>query len=145
MTSGNDTNVRLPAASTSRLTMIDADHPRILNATTVAEALDAYLTGLRDGSIVSAPNRRYKPAAIEKYERIVEKTLKPALGHYKIAELQRHHVRQLVDRLQSEGRGTGTIHTTLDPLRAIYRVGIERGEVAIDPTAGAGSWLAKAA
>lgn len=108
---------------------------RPLTATTVAEAIDIYLGGLRNGSVLRSSNRPYKPAAIEKYRHIAEKTLKPELGRYTLSEVQASDVHRLTDKLQSAGVGKGTIHATLDLLRSVYREAIERGEVATDPIA----------
>lgn len=112
-------------------------------ATTVAEALDMHLAALRDGSVLSASGRPYKSTAVAKYRRIAERTLKPELGHYPLADVRPSDVWRLVDRLQSERAGTGTTFATLDLLRAIYRTAIERQQVPTDPTVGAASRLAK--
>jgi len=111
----------------------------------VAEALDIYLATLRNGSALSAANRPYKPAAIDKYRRIAERTLKPKLGQYPLCDLRPHDIHGLVSALRATGTGTGTIHATLDLLRAVYRDAIKRGEARIDPTSGVGSRLTKAA
>jgi hypothetical protein len=119
--------------------------PRRMARITVAEGLDIYLAALRDGSALSAASRPYKPAAIDKYQRIAERTLKPKLGRYVLCDLQRHDIHRFVDTLRAERTGTGTIHATLDLLRAVYHDAIKRGEARTDPTSGAGSRLAKAA
>lgn len=108
---------------------------------TVADALDEYLDALVDGSVLSPANRPYKPAAIGSYRRAVETRLKPALGSCKLSELERADVYRMVEKLRRDGRGAGSIHATLEPLRAVYRAAIKRGEVVSDPTAGVGSRL----
>ena len=99
--------------------------PRRTARITVAEGLDIYLAALRDGSALSAANRPYKPAAIDQYQRIAERTLKPKLGQYLLCDLQHQDIHRLVGALRAERTGTGTIHATLDLLRAVYRHAIK--------------------
>jgi hypothetical protein len=99
--------------------------PRRTARITVAEGLDIYLAALRDGSALSAANRPYKPAAIDQYQRIAERTLKPKLGQHLLCDLQHQDIHRFVGALRAERIGTGTIHATLDLLRAVYRHAIK--------------------
>lgn len=59
----------------------------------------------------------------------------PALGHYKLSDVHRRDVQELVDRWLADGLDPSTIKNTLDPLRAIYRRAMRRDELAVNPTA----------
>src|SRR5690242_2858153 len=89
---------------------------RAPSATTVADALNAYLAGMVDGTILDRSGKQYKPATCRSYRRSVEKRLVPALGDFKLSALRRRDVQDMIDRLRANGLGASTIHNTLDPL-----------------------------
>lgn len=105
-------------------------------ATTVGEALSAYVAGMVDGTILDRSGRQYKPATCRSYRRSVEKRLQPELRHFKLGGLRRRDVQDMIDRLRASGISASTIRNTLDPLRAVYRRAVRRDEVTIDPTHG---------
>lgn len=102
--------------------------------TTVADALDAYVAGMEDGSILDRSGKSYKPATCRRYERAARLYLKPALGRVRLSELRRRDVQALVDELRTSGAAPSTVHNTLDPLRAVYRRALHLDEVSTDPT-----------
>jgi integrase len=55
----------------------------------------------------------------------------PALGAWKLSQVQRRDVQDFVDELRQQGLSPSTI---LDPLRVIFRRAIRRDEISIDPT-----------
>lgn len=103
--------------------------------TTVAEAAERLLAGMRDGSIPASSGRRYRPATIRGYAVGLNKRVLPALGHKRLSEVRRADVQELADRLTAEGLSASTVQNTLDPLRVIFRRAIRREEgVGVDPT-----------
>lgn len=101
---------------------------------TVAEALDALIDGMRDGSVLDRSGKEYKPATIRSYEQAVRRYLKPKLGRHRLDALERRHVQALVDALRRKGLKPSTVHNKLDPLRVVYRRAVNREMVATDPT-----------
>lgn len=109
--------------------------------TTVGEALEAYIAGMRDGTIRGRGGRGrtttpYKPSTVRKYARDVRERLEPEFGRRKLSELHRQEIQDFVDLMDVEGAAAATIHNVLDPLRAVYRRALQRDEVTIDPTKG---------
>jgi integrase len=112
---------------------------RVLRAptqVTVGQAARAWLEGAVAGVIRPRSGDAYKPSAIRAYEAALRLRLLPALGRYKLSEVTRNDVQDLVDELVAEGLNASTIGTTLNVLRNIYRRAVARGEVAVNPTAG---------
>lgn len=101
---------------------------------TLREAADAWLAGVRAGTIRNRSGDRYKPSAVRGYDRALRLRLLPALGRRKLAEIQRHDVQDFADRLLAEGLDASTVKNTLNPLQAIYRRAVSRGQVAVNPT-----------
>ena len=100
---------------------------------TVTDALDALLTGMRDGTVLDRSGRRYRPATIRSYSQAAEKYLKPAMGRLRVSEVQRRDVQRLVDRMHADRLSGSTIRNKLDPLRVMYRRALEDDEVTRTP------------
>lgn len=103
---------------------------------TLCEAADAFLAGIRDGSIPNRSGDRYAPSSIRGYERCLRLRVLPELGDRKLADITRSDVQDLADRLTGDGLSPSTVLNTLDPLRRIYDRAVKRDLVAIDPTDG---------
>jgi integrase len=103
-------------------------------AKTVAEAAEVLITGAHDGTILDRAGKPYKPSTARGYEQLLHAYVIPALGGWKLSELQRRDVQDFVDGLRSQGLSPSTIANILDPLRVIFRRAIRRDEVALDPT-----------
>ena len=116
------------AVSRGELTPTPAD------ARTVADALDALIAGMQDGTVLDRSGRRYRPVTIRNYAADVRKVLKPALGHLRLAEVKRGNVQRLVDRLHADGLTGSTIRNKLDPLRVVFRRAVQDEEVVTNPT-----------
>lgn len=101
---------------------------------TLGEAADAYVAGMRDGSILDRSQTRYKPATCRGYERVLRLRVKPRLGRARLSSVRRGDLQALVDDLRAEGLSASTVRNTLDPVRAIYRHAKRRELVATDPT-----------
>jgi integrase len=102
---------------------------------TLNEAAEAWLTGVRDGSIRTRAGDPFKPSTIRAYRQALTLRVLPALGALRLSEITRIHVQDLCDSMLAEGFDASTIGNTTMPLRAIYRRAISRGDVTINPTA----------
>lgn len=60
----------------------------------------------------------------------------PDLGRVKLSEITRHDLQDLVDGLLAAGLDPSTIGVTLNPVHAIYKRALARGEIAVNPTTG---------
>jgi integrase len=103
---------------------------------TIAEAADAWIEGARDGTIRSRKGTVYKPSAVRGYERGLRLRVVPELGRMRLSEVTRNDVQDFVDRMLAKGLDGSTIRNSLNPVQAIYRRALQRGEVAINPTIG---------
>lgn len=112
----------------------DKGRMRAPTQTTIKQAADEWLAGVKDGWIPNRAGDRYKPAAIRGYERSLTLRVLPELGHFKLSELARADVQDFADRLTGEGLSASTVQNTLDPFRVIFRRAMRRDVVAVDPT-----------
>lgn len=101
--------------------------------TTVREAAEQLLAGMRSGAIRTRSGDVYKPSVVRSYEAALRLRLLPELGGLKLADVQRRDVQRLADELLAAGRDPSTIRNALMPLRVIYRRALEDGDVAISP------------
>ena len=115
---------------------VRAGRLRAPTRTTLAEAADALVAGLRDGSILDRSGKEYKPATIRGYERVLRLRVTPALGHRKLSDLHRREVQRFVDQMRADGLAPSTIQNTLNPLQVICRRAVRDDELPIDPTDG---------
>jgi integrase len=104
--------------------------------TTVHEAADALVAGMRDGSVLNRSGRPYKPSSHRGYAQLLNAYVLPTLGDRKLSSVQRRDVQDLVDGLRRQELSPSTIANALDPLRVIFRRAIRRDEIAVDPTVG---------
>jgi integrase len=102
-------------------------------ATTIREAGDALIEGMRSGRVRTRSGDRYKPSAIRGYEAALRDRIVPVLGGKRLGDLQRREVQRIADDLLAEGRDPSTIRNALMPLRVICRRAVEDGDVAVNP------------
>jgi integrase len=102
-------------------------------ATTVREAGEELVEGMRSGRVRTRSGDRYKPSAIRGYEAALRDRIVPVLGGKRVGDVQRRDVQRIVDDLLAEGRDPSTIRNALMPLRVIYRRALEDGDVAVNP------------
>ena len=103
---------------------------------TVSDALDALIAGMEDGTVLDRTGKPYKPATRRSYRLAADKYLKPRIGQWRLSELRRRDVQDVIDALRAEGLAASTIHNKIDPLRVLYRRALHRDEVSADPTHG---------
>src|SRR5205085_8659145 len=100
------------------------------------QAAEAWLAGARDGSVRNRSGDVYKPSAIRGYDAALRNRILPGLGALKLNDVSRRHLQDLADKMLAEGRDASTIRNAVMPVRAIFRRALNRGEVAVNPTAG---------
>jgi hypothetical protein len=101
-------------------------------ASTIAQAAEVLIKGAHDGTILDRAGKAYKPSTARGYEQLLNSYVVPALGGWKLSELQRRDVQEFVDDLRKQDLSPSSIANILDPLRVIFRRAIRRDEVAID-------------
>jgi integrase len=107
---------------------------RAPTADTVREASEAFIAGMKDGSVRDRSGRIYKPSTIRSYELSLEKYVYPELGACKLSAVQYPDLQDFVDRLAAKGLDGSTIRNTVNPLRRIYKK--HRYQIPVNPTAG---------
>jgi integrase len=60
----------------------------------------------------------------------------PELGARRLADVHRGDLQAFVRRMVGEGLAASTIHNSIMPLRAIFRLEIAEGRLAVNPTTG---------
>jgi integrase len=103
---------------------------------TLHEAAEAWLDGVRAGTIRNRSGDAYKPSVIRGYESALMRKIRPALGAHRLSDIRRVDVQDFADRMLAAGDDPSTIRNALMPLRAIYRRATARGEVGVNPTLG---------
>jgi integrase len=107
---------------------------RAPTATTVREAGEELLEGMRSGAILDRSGKPYKPATCRSYAQAMRDYVNPKLGDLRLSEVKRKHVQEYVEWLRSKGLVASTVHNKLDPIRVIFRRALDRDEVVVDPT-----------
>jgi integrase len=106
---------------------------RVTAPTTIREAGDRLVAGMRDGSIRTRSGRIYKPSVIRGYEQGLRIYIYPDLGGAKLSAVRRQDVQRLADRLHAKAANPSTIRNSLMPLRVVYRRAVEDGDVLVNP------------
>jgi site-specific recombinase XerC len=57
----------------------------------------------------------------------------PKFGGLRLSDLRRTDVQDFIEEMQADGKSPITIDCTLNPLRAIHRRAVARGEIAVNP------------
>jgi integrase len=104
--------------------------------TTVRQAGEALIEGMRSGAVRTRKGTVYKPSAIRSYEAALRDRIYPELGALRLSEVQRRDIQRIADEMLAENRDASTIRNALTPLRVIYRRAVSRGDVAVNPTSG---------
>lgn len=104
--------------------------------TALREASEAWLAGVRDGTIRNKSGHPYKPSVIRGYESALALRVLPELGGARLSDIRRLDVQDLADHLCAEGLDPSTVRNLLMPLRVIFRRALARGDVVVNPTTG---------
>src|SRR6266508_2444294 len=98
--------------------------------TTVQEAAEDLVAGIKSGRIRTRSGDVYKPSAIRSYEAALRDHIDPRIGRTRLGDVQRRDVQRIADDLLAEGRDPSTIRNALMPLRVIFRRAVEDGDLA---------------
>ena len=101
---------------------------------TVRQAAEEWIDLADKGQVRDRSGRTYKPSTLRSYRQKLNRYVLPVVGGYRLSELRRRDVQDLVDRLLADGLASSSVRNALDPLRAMYRRAIKREMVAINPT-----------
>jgi integrase len=104
--------------------------------TTVKEAADELIEGMKSGAILDRSGTRYKSSTTRGYQQSLRDYVVPVIGHVRLSQLDRQRVQVLVDGLSAKGLSASTVRNTLNPLQVICRRAIHAGTISVDPTAG---------
>lgn len=107
------------------------------DARTLYEALVEFVEGMEDGSVRPRGRERYKPNTVRSYERAVRLHLAVSdLGRLRPIDVRRRDVQAFVDELLRSGISARSASNVLNPILAFYRRGMNRDELAYNPTQG---------
>jgi integrase len=109
---------------------------RAPTGTTIREAGEALLAGVRDGTIRTRSGHLYKPSTIRGYEQALRLHVYPELGPLRLGDVRRADLQAFVDRILAEGADPSTARNALKPLHVIYRRALVRDQVGVNPTQG---------
>jgi len=101
---------------------------------TLRAAAEAWLEGVKDGTIRDRSGRRFKPSTLRSYEGALRQRVLPDLSGARLSEISRNDLQDLADRLLADDLSPSTVRNVLMPLRAIYRRAVGRSEVTVNPT-----------
>ncbi|MEO6608251.1 MAG: tyrosine-type recombinase/integrase [Aestuariivirga sp.] len=94
----------------------------VAKAETVAELLDLFI----------AKHKKPNAAWTKECARVFEKDVKPVIGHFKLPELTRPQVRQVLDRVEKRG-ATATVNRTLAAMRRALQWAVEQDMLTVNP------------
>jgi integrase len=100
---------------------------------TLHEEAVAFLEGIARGVIRTRTGDRYRPSVVREYERSLRLHVLPVLGGARLSRIQRRDVQALVDAMVAAGADPSTIRNALKPLRVIYRLAIDDGDLTVNP------------
>jgi len=101
--------------------------------TSVSEAAEELVAGMKSGRVRTRSGDVYKPSAIRSYAGALRDHVIPHLGPTRLGDVQRRDVQRIADELLAQGRDPSTIRNALMPLRVIFRRAVEDGDVTVNP------------
>lgn len=101
--------------------------------TTVHEAAEELVAGMKSGRVRTRSGDVYKPSAIRSYEAALRDHIVPRLGRTRLGDVRHRDVQRIADDLLAQGRDPSTIRNALMPLRVIFRRAVEDGDLAVNP------------
>jgi integrase len=103
--------------------------------TTVQEAAEELIAGMKLGRVRTRSGDLYKPSATRSYEAALRDHIVPRVGRTRLADVQHRDAQRIADDLLAEGRDPSTIRNALMPLRVIFRRAVEDGDLIVNPCA----------
>ena len=101
--------------------------------TTVHEAADELIAGMKSGRVRTRSGDVYKPSAIRSYAATLRDHVVPRIGRTRLGDVQHRDVQRIADDLLADGRDPSTIRNALMPLRVIFRRAVEDGDLMLNP------------
>jgi integrase len=101
--------------------------------TTVADAAEALIEGMREGRIRTRSGDLYKPSVIRSYEQALRLYALPPLGGMRVSNVRRRDVQAVADELLAHGASPSTIRNALMPLRVMFRRAVQDGDITTSP------------
>jgi hypothetical protein len=86
--------------------------------TTLAEAAEELVAGMKSGRIRTRSGDPYKASTLRGYEQGLADHVLPELGAAKLSEIRRGDVQDLADRMLGTGADPSTIRNAIAPLKA---------------------------
>jgi integrase len=126
-----------PAAKAWRVDTTKDVRLRVVSAapsSTLREAGDQLVEGMRSGAIRRRGGEQYKPSVIAGYADVLRLHVYPRIGERRLSAITRNDVQDLVDHLVADKKSPGTIRNVLMPVRVIYRRAVQRAIAAVNPT-----------
>jgi integrase len=119
-----------------RANQVDVDKGlRIVGpAQTLNQHAEAWIAGLHSGATLTKSETPYNAATARRYESAMRRLVLPALGAYRLAEIDRSMIQRLVDDQRKQGRSPTDLRNMVKPLQAIYRDLCDAGELGVNPT-----------
>lgn len=106
--------------------------------TTLWEAAQDLIDGMRTGRIYDRSGRPYKPSTVRGYVTHLRTYILPALGGQRLSTITRRDLQQLLERLHGEplNLSASTLHNIACPLQVIFGRALHDEQLAVDPTIG---------
>jgi integrase len=126
----------LEDAKTWRIRMLAAKTRQRLRApshTTLREASEAFIEGIRSGAIATRSGETYKPSAVRSYEQGLASHVLPDLGGRRLGDVTAADLQALVEELRGKGLSASTITNAFNPVQALYRRATQLGHVMHNP------------
>jgi integrase len=101
--------------------------------TTIGEAANELVAGMKSGRVRTHSGDVYKPSAIRSYEAALRDHVVPRLGRTRVGDVQHRDIQRIADDLLADRRDASTIRNALMPLRVIFRRAVEDGDLAVNP------------
>src|SRR5947207_6793850 len=94
---------------------------------TLAEALEAFVEGMKAGTVRPRNRAAYKPNTVRSYERAVRNYIAASqLGKLRVTEARRRDVQAFADEQLAAGRAPATVSNLLNPVQAFFRRAMDR-------------------
>ena len=115
---------------------IRAGKMRAPTKTTVKQAADALIEGMRSGAILDRSGSPYKASTTRSYEIALRLRVLPEIGHLPLCSLERRELQRLVEKWREDGLKPSTVQNQLNPLQVVCRRAMRDGLLMVDPTSG---------
>jgi hypothetical protein len=99
----------------------------------VAKAIEDFVEAAENGRARNRSGRAYRPSALRDLRGSLRYQAARDIGDLRLADVRRHHVQALVDRLAADQLSESRIRSVVSAVRALYGYAIEQGYVDMSP------------